>query len=48
MFKIGNNSVFLDAETRTVIAKGDPKELLAHSRNATVHRFLTRGEEESV
>jgi phospholipid/cholesterol/gamma-HCH transport system ATP-binding protein len=48
IFTIGNNSVFLDTETRTVIAGGDPKELLAHSRNPTVHRFLTRGEGESV
>ncbi|HUK40188.1 MAG TPA: ATP-binding cassette domain-containing protein [Candidatus Acidoferrales bacterium] len=46
IFTIGNNSVFLDAETRTMTAGGDPKELLAHPPNATVHRFLTRGEEE--
>ena len=45
IFTIGNNSVFLDAETRTITASGDPKELLAHPPNATVHRFLTRGEE---
>ncbi len=48
IFTIGNNSVFLDTETRTIIAGGDPKELLAHSRNPTVHRFLTRAEEERV
>jgi phospholipid/cholesterol/gamma-HCH transport system ATP-binding protein len=46
IFTIGNNSVFLDTETRTMIAGGDPKELLAHSRNPTVHRFLTRAQEE--
>ena len=46
IFTIGNNSVFLDAETRTMTASGDPKKLLAHSENPTVHRFLTRGEEE--
>jgi phospholipid/cholesterol/gamma-HCH transport system ATP-binding protein len=46
IFTIGNNSVFLDAETRTMIAGGDPKELLAHSRDAKVRRFLTRAEEE--
>jgi phospholipid/cholesterol/gamma-HCH transport system ATP-binding protein len=45
IFTIGNNSVFLDAETRTMTAGGDPKELLAHPPNPTVHRFLTRGEE---
>ncbi|HEY7168944.1 MAG TPA: ATP-binding cassette domain-containing protein [Candidatus Binatia bacterium] len=46
IFTIGNNSVFLDAETRTMTAGGDPKELLAHSNNPTVRRFLTRGGEE--
>jgi len=46
IFTIGNNSVFLNAETRTMIAGGDPKELLAHSQHPTVRRFLTRGEEE--
>jgi phospholipid/cholesterol/gamma-HCH transport system ATP-binding protein len=48
IFTIGNNSVFLDAETRTMIAGGDPKDLLAHSQNPKVRRFLTRGEEERV
>jgi phospholipid/cholesterol/gamma-HCH transport system ATP-binding protein len=46
IFAIGNNCVFLDAEAKTIIAQGDPKELLAHSRDSTVHRFLSRGEEE--
>src|SRR5712692_5282227 len=46
IFTIGNNSVFLDAETRTITASGDPKDLLAHSKNPVVHRFLTRGEGE--
>ena len=48
IFTIGNNSVFLDTETRTMSAGGDPKELLAHSPNPTVRRFLTRGGEEKV
>ena len=46
IFTIGNNSVFLDTETRTMIAGGDPKELLARSQDPKVRRFLTRGEEE--
>ncbi len=46
IFAIGNNSVFLDSESRTMIASGSPKELLAHSDDPRVHRFLTRGEEE--
>ena len=45
IFAIGNDSIFLDAETKTAIARGDPKELLAHSQNAKVREFLTRGEE---
>ena len=45
IFAIGNNSVFLDPETRTMIAGGDPKKLLAESRDPKVHKFLTRGEE---
>ncbi|MBF0217622.1 MAG: ATP-binding cassette domain-containing protein [Candidatus Omnitrophica bacterium] len=39
---IGNNSVFLDAESKTMIAGGDPKELLAGSGDPRVIRFLTR------
>ena len=45
IFAIGDNSVFLDPETRTMIAGGDPKKLLAESRDPKVHKFLTRGEE---
>jgi len=43
IFAIGNNSVFLDADSRTMIASGNPRDLLAHSTNPTVRRFLTRG-----
>ncbi len=44
IFDIGNNSVFLDPETKTMIAAGDPNRLLAESRDPRVVRFLTRGE----
>ena len=44
IFAIGNNSVFLDAETRTMIAGGDPHMLLAESGDPKVKAFLTRGE----
>lgn len=47
IFTIGNNSVFLDPESKTMIAGGNPKELLAHSQDPRVIRFLTRGEKES-
>jgi phospholipid/cholesterol/gamma-HCH transport system ATP-binding protein len=45
IFTIGNNSVFLDPETRTMIAQGDPNILLADSTNRKVLEFLTRGAE---
>jgi phospholipid/cholesterol/gamma-HCH transport system ATP-binding protein len=44
IFAIGNNSVFLDPETKTMIAQGDPKRLLAESKDPRVINFLTRGE----
>jgi len=44
IFAIATNSVFLDAETRTMIATGVPAELRDHSPNAQVRRFLNRGE----
>ena len=43
IFAIGNNSVFLDPETKTMIAQGDPKSLLAESKDPKVINFLTRG-----
>ena len=45
IFTIGNNSVFLDPETKTMIAVGDPNRLLAESRDPKVRKFLTRGAE---
>jgi len=45
IFAIGNNSVFLDADTKTMIAEGNPKKLLAESQDPKVRAFLTRGEE---
>src|SRR6516164_2065263 len=46
IFAIANNSVFLDAETKTMIARGDPKELLEHPPEPKVRAFLTRGKSE--
>jgi len=43
IFTIGNNSIFLDVETRTMIANGDPKELRDHATDPKVRSFLTRG-----
>jgi phospholipid/cholesterol/gamma-HCH transport system ATP-binding protein len=39
---IGDNSVFLDTETKTMIAQGDPKALLADPPNPRVRAFLNR------
>ena len=44
IFAVGNNSVFLDMETRTMIASGDPHRLLTESRDPKIRNFLTRGE----
>jgi phospholipid/cholesterol/gamma-HCH transport system ATP-binding protein len=44
IFAIGNNSVFLDAETRTMTAVGDPNKLLAETDDPKLRSFLTRGE----
>jgi phospholipid/cholesterol/gamma-HCH transport system ATP-binding protein len=43
IFAIGNNSVFLDPETRTMIAGGDPKKMLEETDDPKVKNFLTRG-----
>lgn len=47
IFAIGTNSVFLDADSKTMIASGDPKELLQTSTDPRILRFLTRGEREA-
>ena len=44
IFTIGDNAVFLDAETRTMIATGDPRTLRDASPDPGVRRFLNRGE----
>jgi phospholipid/cholesterol/gamma-HCH transport system ATP-binding protein len=42
IFAIGNNSVFLDAESRTMIAGGDPRRMLEECDHPTVRHFLRR------
>ncbi len=44
IFAIGTNSVFLDPESKTMIAGGNPNDLLAHCRIPMVQAFLTRGQ----
>ncbi|WP_193140798.1 MULTISPECIES: ABC transporter ATP-binding protein [unclassified Meridianimarinicoccus] len=43
IFSIGTNSVFLDPVSKTMIAKGDPRELRDHSPDPNVREFLNRG-----
>lgn len=42
IFAVANNSVFLDAESKTMIATGDPHELALHGPQ-NVRNFLGRG-----
>ena len=45
LFAIADNAVYLDAESKTIIATGKPKELLDDPKTPkTVLNFLTRGE----
>ncbi len=44
IFAVATNSVFLDAESRTIIASGVPTELRDRSTDERVRRFLRRGE----
>jgi phospholipid/cholesterol/gamma-HCH transport system ATP-binding protein len=43
IFAIGDNSVFLDTESRTMIAQGDPRELRDECPDPRVRNFLLRG-----
>jgi len=42
IFTVGDNSIFLDPDEKTIIATGPPKELLEHSDDPRVLNFLTR------
>ncbi len=42
IFSIADNSVFLDPETKTMIAQGNPEHLLKTSKDPKVINFLTR------
>jgi phospholipid/cholesterol/gamma-HCH transport system ATP-binding protein len=46
IFAIADDSVFLDAETRTMIARGNPKKLRDECPDPKVRTFLRRGEPE--
>jgi phospholipid/cholesterol/gamma-HCH transport system ATP-binding protein len=44
IFAIADDSIFLDAERKTVTARGDPKQLRANPPNAQVRAYLTRSD----
>ena len=48
IFAVGDNSVFLDTETKTMIATGHPRWLVEHAEEPKVRAFLTRGEREAA
>lgn len=48
IFSIATNSVFLDADTKTQLDYGSPRDLLEHSEHDVVRRFLARGGESSA
>jgi phospholipid/cholesterol/gamma-HCH transport system ATP-binding protein len=44
IWTIGSNAILLDTDTKTMIAQGPPKQLLAESHDPKVREFLTRGD----
>ena len=44
IFTIADDSIFLDAQSRTVRAQGKPTELRDYSPDPKIRTFLTRGE----
>ena len=43
IFAIGTDAIFLDSESKTIIAQGNPKDLLNQAAPPRVRQFLTRG-----
>ncbi len=43
IFAIGSHSIFLDSVSKTAIAEGNPRRLLAECKDDRVREFLTRG-----
>jgi len=42
IFKVGKNCIMLDKETKSIIARGDPRELRDHSDDVRVRHFFNR------
>lgn len=43
IFTIGDNSIYLDPQTKRMRAQGNPRDLRNHSEDASVRNFLTSG-----
>ncbi len=43
IFAIGNNSIFVDGASKSILARGNPTDLLKNPPNDTIYQFLTRG-----
>jgi len=48
MLTIGDNGVFLDLETKTMLAVGNPKTLRDTSPEPKIRAFLRRGEADAT
>ena len=48
IFSVGDNAILLDSQTKSAIAQGAPKDLLANSKDPRVIKFLTRGEKQGA
>jgi phospholipid/cholesterol/gamma-HCH transport system ATP-binding protein len=44
IFMIADDSIFLDVDTKTMRAQGNPNDLLKHSNDPKIRAFLSRGE----
>jgi len=42
IFKIAKRCIMLDKKTKSIIARGDPRELRDHSKDPQVHHFFNR------
>jgi phospholipid/cholesterol/gamma-HCH transport system ATP-binding protein len=47
IFKIAGRCIMLDKKTRSIIARGDPRELRDHSKDPAVHHFFNRTTKDS-
>ena len=48
IFAIGNNSIFLDGTSKSIVGQGNPVEMLKNPPNETVYQFLTRGKQKDA